>query len=187
MNMMRMQRNMSQVLIVDIQDKVIAPIASKQAIVENTSRLIKAADILNIPISVSEQYPQGLGATVKDLSSIFPSQTAVFEKLHFSCMREDSIRHHIQDHRDMARGQVVVAGIEAHVCVLQTVLDLIADGFEVFVVADATGSRAETSHSLAMRRMDRAGAFIADVEMVLFEWLERAGTPEFKPVQALIK
>ncbi len=185
--MMRMQRNMSQVLIVDIQDKVLAPIPSKETIIDKTIKIIKAAQILNIPITVSEQYPQGLGPTVEPLRNLLNGYGATYGKIDFSCMRDDVLRHHLQDHRDGARGQVVVAGIESHVCVLQTALDLIADGFEVFVAADAIGSRADLSHALATRRMERAGAFIVDTEMIIFEWLERAGTPEFKPLQALIK
>jgi nicotinamidase-related amidase len=185
--MTRMNSNMSQLLIIDIQDKVLAPIPSKQKIVENSSRLIRAAGMLEIPITVSEQYPQGLGLTVEPLKDLLGNNASFLEKLHFSCMRDNILQHHLQDHRDNGRGQVIVAGIEAHVCVMQTVLDLIADGFEVYVIADATGSRADSSHALAMRRMDKTGAFIADTEMVIFEWMERAGTPLFKPLQALIK
>lgn len=185
--MTQMDSNMSQLLIIDIQDKVLAPIPSKQKIIENSLRLISAASILDVPITVSEQYPQGLGPTVEPLKELLDSKATFFEKLYFSCMRDKILQTHLQDHRDNGRGQVIIAGIEAHVCVLQTVLDLIADGFEVFVIADATDSRADSSRTLAMRRMDKIGAFIADTEMVIFEWLERAGTPEFKPLQALIK
>ncbi len=142
---------------------------------------------MNVPITVSEQYPKGLGSTVAPLKSVLPGSATFCEKLHFSCMKDDRLQHHLQDHRDNGRGQIIVAGIEAHICVMHTVLDLITDGFEVFVIADATGSRSEDSKALAMRRMDKTGAFIADTEMVIFEWLERARTPEFKTLQALIK
>jgi isochorismate hydrolase len=185
--MMRVQRNMSQILIVDIQDKVLPPIAAKKSIVDNSIRIIKTAQILQIPITVSEEYPQGLGPTVQAVRDHFDADVALFKKIYFSCMLEDPLRHHIQDHRDNARGQIIVAGLEAHVCVLQTVLDLITDGFEVFVVADAIGSRAESSKQLAIRRMDKAGAFIVDTEMVMFEWLQRAGNDEFKSLLPLIK
>lgn len=184
---MRMKHKMSQMLVVDIQDKVLAPISNKQAIVQNTQRLIRAAHILQVPITMSEQYSSGLGHTVEPLRSLVGPETPIFDKRSFSCMGDAALQPHLQDHRDTGRGQIIVAGIETHVCILQTVLDLISDGFEVYVIADATGSRAESSNTLALRRMDKAGAFIADSEMVIFEWLETADTPEFKPLQELIK
>jgi isochorismate hydrolase len=97
------------------------------------------------------------------------------------------LRDRLHELRRQGRSQVVIGGIEAHVCVLQTAIDLEAQGFEAFVVADAIGSRSKTSRKLAIERLERAGADVVDSEMVLFEWLERAGTPEFKELQALIK
>ncbi len=185
--MIRMQRKMSQLLIVDIQDKVLAPISNKEKIVDMSSRLIYAAKALGVPITVSEQYPKGLGSTVEPLRSLLSGAASFFDKLHFSCLKDDRLRVHLEEHRDAGRGQVVLAGIEAHICVGQTALDLIADGYEVFVIADAVGSRAEGSKKLALRRLERAGAFVADCEMALFEWLEKAGTEEFKTLQNLLK
>ncbi len=185
--MMRMHQRLSQLLVVDIQEKVLPPIPNKQDIVERTTRLIEAAKTLGIPITVSEEYPKGLGRTVEPLRKAMGNHASYFEKLEFSGMKNDPLRHHLEDHRDQGRGQIVIAGIETHVCVTQTALDLIADGFEVFIAADAVGSRAETSRELALRRLDRCGAFIVDSEMVLFEWLEKAGTAEFKALLPLIK
>ena len=185
--MIRMQQNMSQLLIIDIQDKVLAPIPNKQQILSNAARLIQAAKLLGVPVTVSEQYPKGLGPTVETLRSLLGNEAAVFDKVHFSCLKNDALRQHLEEHRDVGRGQIIVTGIEAHVCVGQSVLDMIADGYEVFVAADAVGSRAQTSLELALRRLERTNAFIVDSEMVMFEWLEKAGTPEFKTLQSLIK
>lgn len=185
--MIRMRRGMSQLLIIDVQNKVLAPIPNKREIIENIVHLIEAAKLLSVPVTVSEHYPEGLGPTVKPLKAALGGDAAFFDKIYFSCLKQDALSHHLEEHRDMGRGQVIVAGIETHVCVGQTALDLIAEGYEVFVVADAVGSRAQTSRDLGLRRLERSGAFIVDSEMVLFEWLEKAGTPEFKALQKLIK
>jgi nicotinamidase-related amidase len=185
--MMLMKRKMSQLLIVDVQDKVLKPIPNKNEILKSILRLIHAAKKLEVPITVSEHYPKGLGPTHESLRSLLDDEAACFDKIHFSCLKNDAIRHHLEDYRDHGRGQVIVAGIETHVCVGQTTLDLIADGYEVFVVADAVGSRADSSRKLALRRFERAGAFIVDSERVLFEWLDKAGTDEFKALLSLIK
>lgn len=185
--MMRMQKQMSQLLITDIQDKVLAPIPNKNEIIEKAGHLIRAATVLDVPVTVSEHYPQGLGNTIGDLKNLLSPETSIFDKMHFSCVQDEKLHHHLEDYRDQGRGQIIVAGIEAHVCVTQTALDLIADGYEVFIVADAVGSRGARSCELGLRRLQRCGAFLVDTEMVLFEWLEQAGTPEFKSLLPLIK
>ena len=111
----------------------------------------------------------------------------IVDKLEFSCLRSEPLRERLHELRRQGRPQVVIGGIEAHVCVLQTAIDLEAQGFEAFVVADAIGSRSKVNRKLAMNRLMNAGVDVVDSEMVLFEWLERAGTPEFKDIQALIK
>ncbi|MGF1622435.1 MAG: hydrolase [Rhodomicrobiaceae bacterium] len=185
--MMLMKRKMSQLLIVDVQDKVLGPIPNGDDILKNIVRLIHAAKKLGVPITVSEHYPKGLGSTHESLRHPLGDEAACFDKIHFSCLKNDAIRHHLEDHRDHGRGQIVVAGVETHVCVGQTTLDLIGDGYEVFVAADAVGSRAERSRDLALRRFERAGAFVVDSEMVMFEWLEKADTDEFRALLPLIK
>jgi nicotinamidase-related amidase len=185
--MMQMKQKMSQLLVVDLQDKVLDPIQDKHEIIETTSRLITAAKALDIPITVSEHYRKGLGHTVKPLRAVLGTDVPVFEKLHFSCVKDEALRHRFEDNRDVGRGQVVIAGIETHVCVGQTSLDLIVEGFEVFLVGDATGSRSPLSRDLAFARLRQAGAFIVHSEMVLFEWLEKAGTPDFKALLPLLK
>jgi isochorismate hydrolase len=112
---------------------------------------------------------------------------AIIDKVEFSCLKSEPLRERLHELRRQGRPQVVIGGIEAHVCVLQTAIDLEAQGFEAFVVADAIGSRAKANRKLAIARLLKAGADVVDSEMVLFEWLERAGTPEFKQLQSLIK
>ncbi len=185
--MMLMKRKMSHLLIVDVQDKVLGPIPNKDEILKNIVLLIHAAKKLGVPMTVSEHYPKGLGSTDESLRNLLGDEAAFFDKIHFSCLKNEAIRHHLEDHRDHGRGQIVVAGVETHVCVGQTVLDLIGEGYEVFVTADAVGSRAQGSRDLALRRFERAGAFVVNSEMVMFEWLGKAGTDEFRALLPLIK
>ena len=184
---MLIARDKSQLLIVDVQDKLLDAISGKDRVVERCVRLVRAARTLDVPITLSEQYPQGLGPTVDAIRASLANAGVVVDKVEFSCLRSEPLRERLHDLRRQGRPQVVIGGIEAHVCVLQTAVDLEAQGFEAFVVADAIGSRSKVNRKLAMARLLNAGADIVDSEMVMFEWLERAGTPEFKELQALIK
>ena len=140
------------------------------------AKLVQAARILDVPVLVSEQYPKGLGPTAPEVGL---EDEPRIEKTVFSAVRADSF--------DLSgRGQAIVCGIEAHVCVSQTVHDLLDAGVEVHVPADAVGSRHTVDYERGLERMERAGAVISTVEAALFELLERAGTPEFKAVQRLI-
>ena len=140
------------------------------------AKLLEAMRILEVPVLVSEQYPKGLGHSAPELAL---DDEPVLEKTVFSAARMDGFD--LQE-----RGQAIVCGIEAHVCVSQTVHDLLARGVEVHVPADAVGSRHELDYERALERMERAGAVVSTVEAALFELLERAGTPEFKAIQRLI-
>ena len=184
---MLLSREKSQLLIVDVQDKLLDAISGKDRVVERCVRLVRAARALQVPITLSAQYPQGLGPTVDPIREASANAGFVVDKVEFSCLRNEALRERLHELRRQGRPQVVIGGIEAHVCVLQTAIDLEAQGFEAFVVADAIGSRSKENRKLAMARLAKAGADIVDSEMVLFEWLERAGTPEFKELQALIK
>ena len=173
----------SSLLIVDIQARLLPKMSAADAVVANAAVLLKAAARLDIPVLVSEQYRKGLGPTVAALEPLLPAGN-VIEKMTFSCMAEADFAARF---RALGRAQAVVAGIEAHVCVLQTAEQLLDDGVRVFVVADATSSRVPLSHERALQRLRAAGAVIVTTEMVVFEWLRRAGTPEFKEISALIK
>lgn len=184
---MLLSRDKSQVLIVDVQEKLLTAISGKDRIVDRCVRLVLGARKLGIPITLSEQYPQGLGPTADSIRDAFANDGFIADKTEFSCIRNTLLSERLHDLRRAGRSQVVVGGIEAHVCVAQTAMDLEAQGFEAFVVADAVGSRSKASAKLALTRLRKSGVDIVDSEMVLFEWMERAGTPEFKELQALVK
>lgn len=173
----------SGLLVVDIQARLVPSMADPQAVIANSGVLLKAARRLRVPVLVSEQYPRGLGPTVAELRALL-SPDEIVEKLTFSCLAEDD---YLRRFRQLGREQAVIAGIEAHVCVLQTAADLLAAGAGVFVVADATSSRTTANHRAALARLGALGAAIVTTEMVVFEWLRRAGTPQFKDLSALIK
>jgi nicotinamidase-related amidase len=174
----------TSLLIVDVQQRLLPAMAVTDQVVSRCRILLKAAEVLQIPVTVSEQYPKGLGQTVPEL--VF-GQAEVFEKLSFSCWRDAAMKAHFIKLHDGGRPLVIVVGIEAHVCVLQSCIDLHNAGFGVFAVADAMSSRKASSADLAFERMRGAGIQVVNTEMVVFELLEKAGSPEFKALSALIR
>jgi nicotinamidase-related amidase len=184
---MLMNAASSQLLIVDMQDRLLEAVPDKTQVLERCIRLVRAASILGLPVTVSEQYPKGLGPTVEPLRQALGNTCQRIEKIEFSCFGNAALRARLQALRRKGRPQVILGGIEAHICVTQTAIDLVENGFSTFVAADATGSRVNESAVLALDRLNRDGARIVDSEMVLFEWLGKAGTPEFKEIQALVK
>lgn len=174
-----MSRDDTALLVVDVQEKLLPAIGDGPRVAWNARRLIDAARILGLPILVSEQYPKGLGPTVGELAERLP---AAVEKITFSAGGCQGLFDDIQQ-----RGiyKILVCGIEAHVCIAQTVFDLIADGRNVYVAVDAVGSRFEIDYRTALGRMDSAGATLTTTEAAMFEWCEAAGTPEFKQISRL--
>ncbi len=175
-------RKECRLLIVDVQEKLVPMIANRERMLANCRRLIQGAKILEVPLFATEQYPKGLGHTVVPLAELLGS---IPDKHRFSCA--EVLDWGLAAEQSDNRFQVVVAGIEAHVCVLQTVLDLLAGGYQVFVPADAISSRGEFDSKIALDRMSSSGAVITTTESVLFEWCECSGTPEFKQISQLIK
>jgi nicotinamidase-related amidase len=184
---MLLDHNKSQLLIIDVQEKLLPAVSNPERVVERCVRIVRAAKTLGIPITYSEQYPRGIGATVEPLREVLDYAGVVVEKVEFSCAKNEALRERLHELRRQGRPQVVIGGIEAHVCVAQTAIDLEGQGFEAFVVADAVSSRVRTSRKLALARLAKAGVDIVDSEMVLFEWMGKAGTPEFKQLHALVK
>ncbi|MDD5176523.1 MAG: hydrolase [Sterolibacterium sp.] len=176
---MLMHRDEAVLLVVDVQERLLSAIHGWQRLLDNVMWLVQVAQRLGVPVLASEQYPQGLGKTHAELRDLLPQQSIV-EKLHFSCVAAGLDQNLLIS----ARRQVVVCGIESHVCVLQTVLELREHGKEVFVVADAVSSRDPDNKALAMKRMRQHGAEVVSREMVAFEWLKQAGTPLFKEISA---
>lgn len=183
---MLLSRNRSQLLIVDVQAKLL-PAMSDQRAIERCIRLVRAAKALAVPITFSEQYPQGLGHTVEPLLEALENEGEVIEKVEFSCLANGVLRGRLQELRRHGRSQVVIGGMESHVCVLQTAIDLAHHGFEAFVVVDAVSSRDEASRRAALARLLKAGVEVVNSEMVVFEWLGKAGTAEFRELLTLVK
>jgi nicotinamidase-related amidase len=173
----------SALLVVDIQAKLLPAMAEPGSVVANATKLMRGAVRLSVPLLVSEQYPKGLGPTVPELAALAPAG-ATLEKNAFSCADDDGIVARV---RGIDRRQLVLCGIESHVCVLQTAIGFRERGYDVAVAWDATSSRRESDRALAADRLRHAGVVLASTEMVLFEWLGRAGTPEFKEISGLIK
>ncbi len=176
-------RGNSQLLLVDMQQRLVPAMANATELIAACGNLLRAAGALGIPVLASEQYRKGLGDTIADLMDLAPGMPR-FEKLEFSCYANPALRDALID---AGRPQVILAGIEAHVCVLQTGLELLAGGFQVFVAADAVASRRPESRSLALARLERAGAVPISVEMALFEWLRTAADTDFRNVSRLIR
>ena len=168
----------SQVVVIDIQEKLFPAIAHAEQVAERALWLLKIAKELGVPYWFTEQYPKGLGHTVPRFSA-FQSEQNTLIKSHFSAWQNSDFQTML---RLSERQQVILVGTESHVCVLQTALDLVHFGFDVFVVADAVGSRNEESKVFALQRMQQAGAHIVNGEMVAFEWLHDSAATPFKNI-----
>lgn len=176
-------RDYTALLIIDIQEKILAVMNNPKMVVDNTLKIIKGFKELSLPIFYTEQYPKGLGSTAVPLLKELKGLSAI-QKMSFSCFGADNLFQRLRDNNAI---QIVVCGIEAHVCVQQTVLDLIANNFQVDVLANATSSRTEIDYNTALQRMNKHGAEITTVESVLFELLNECGTEEFKSISKIIK
>lgn len=179
----RLDRKSCVLIVVDMQDRFRDLIDGMDGVIRNCSRLVRFCDRLDIPILVTEQYPQALGRTVPELASLTPT-AAPFEKLTFSCAADRRFTARLQV---MGRPQVILCGIETHVCVYQTAFDLLALERQVAVAADAVSSRRPANREFGLARMRDLGAQIMPAEMIMFEILREAGTPEFKTVADLLK
>jgi len=176
-------RNQSQLVIVDMQTRLSSVMTDHvDDVVKNCATLLQSAGLLEIPTILTEQYPKGLGSTVPDLSQYMVGKKAV-EKTAFSCCGEPAFnRQLLGDH-----SQVILAGMEAHICVLQTALDLLAQGKTVFVLEDAVISRNPENKRNALNRMREAGVIISNTESLVFEWLGVAEGDAFKKISQLVR
>eukprot|EP00047_Mylnosiga_fluctuans_P005334 m.239880 g.239880 ORF g.239880 m.239880 type:complete len:199 (-) comp13563_c0_seq1:61-657(-) len=168
----------------DMQDKFRTAITHFPLVLEGCRRLVEAGTLLNVPIIATEQYPKALGRTVAELAVVGRAGTTVFEKTQFSMLTPE-VRAALESHRPQ-RNAVVLFGIESHVCVQQTALDLLAMGVDVHVVADAASSRTKLDRMLALERMRASGAHITSTESMIFQLLGDAKHPQFRQVQKLI-
>lgn len=180
---MLIEASRSALLVVDVQERLLPSMANPDNVITGCRLLLEAAQRLSVPIVVSEQYPKGLGPTVPELESLVP-EDAIAEKLHFSCVGDTSLRQRIAD---LGRDQIVIGGIEAHVCVLQTALGLQQQDLTPFVVEDAVSSRSRDNRDSALARLRANHVETVTTEMVLFEWLGRAGTETFRELSRLVR
>jgi nicotinamidase-related amidase len=178
---MLIERAKSLLLLVDMQERLVPAMADAADVTARCGILLRAAYELGVPILASEQYPKGLGSTLPELAE-FASRR--LEKLEFSAYANAAIKDELTRAR---QPQLILAGVEAHVCVLQTGLDLIEAGYKLFVVADCVSSRRAESREVALHRVARAGATLITAEMALFEWLRSASAPEFRAISQLIR
>jgi len=167
-------------VVIDVQEAFRKALPTFDDVASATAKLVRGAEAIGIPIVVTEQYPKGLGTTVSEVAEHLPGDVEPLEKVRFSAAEADGFGLG-------ERNQVLICGIETHVCVAQTTLDLLDDEVEVHVAADAVGSRFERNRELGLTRMERSGALLTSVEMALFELLGGSDAPAFKEVQALVK
>lgn len=179
-----LQADQSILLVVDIQEKLLPALEDAEKLLEKTAILIQAFAQLKLPIVVSEQVPHKLGATADFLKKLLPIESAIFNKSAFGCGQDPDILAFLDS---MNRPQIVLCGIEAHVCVNQTAHQLLEEGYQVHLVTDAIQSRNKKDHKMALTKMQQSGVIPASVESVLFELMVTCEHPAFKPVQALIK
>ncbi len=168
-------------LVIDVQEKLLPAILDGAALVRNVAFLIDGARLLGMTVQATEQYPRGLGPTVPELARRLPERP---DKVAFSCCAVPSV---VEAFHRAARPKVVLAGIETHVCVLHTALDLLALDFRVYVAVDAVSARYRIDHDVALRRLEQAGAVLTTAEGCLFEWVGGAGHPQFKAVSKLVQ
>jgi nicotinamidase-related amidase len=175
----KLDRDRAALVVIDVQEAFRKAVPSFDAVADAAATLVRGAEAVGIPIAITEQYPKGLGRTVQEVGAHLPEGVEPIEKVCFSAAEAEGF--------DLqGRNQALVCGVEAHVCVNQTVLDLLDEGIEVHVAQDAVGSRFEENRQVGLHKAEAAGAVITSVETALFELVARAGTDEFKRVQGLV-
>ncbi len=173
---MLLNKDDSLVLLIDVQEKLLPAVINKEALVQRCEWLLRLAQQMHVPVMTSEQYSQGLGRTVEQLLPYVDAKRC-FEKVCFSCAKQAD---YLQCLNNMRKNQLILIGMEAHVCVLQTAMEVKELGFDVYVVVDAVSSRHELDLKYGLKRMKQEGIHLITAEMVFFEWVRLAGTPEFK-------
>jgi nicotinamidase-related amidase len=168
-------------LVIDVQGKLLAKIPGAEALVRNIAFLVDGAHLLGIPVQATEQYPKGLGPSVAAVAERVPVRP---DKVVFSCCAIPSV---VETFHQEARPKVMLAGMETHVCVQGTALDLLAQDFRVYIPVDAVASRYPLDHEMALRRLEKAGAILTTAETAVFEWVGGAGHPQFKKISALVQ
>jgi len=173
----------SALVVIDMQERLVPAMMAPARTIRNARLLLQAATKTGVPALLTEQYPKGLGRTIPEIKNA-AVDAKVFPKMHFSCMEDSDFAASFQA---LGRRQAILVGMEAHICVVQTAASLVEEGYEVFVISDATASRTLESETACLARLNAAGVSIVTTEMVIFEWLGKAGTDAFKEMLPLIK
>ena len=173
-------------IVVDIQQKLFPPIHENARLLRNSQLLLRLAKIMNLPVVATTQYAKGLGATMAEIASLLPPDTTPIDKLEFGCFGSEGFCNAVRK-LPKQRDVLLVCGMETHICVLQTVLGALHQGYAVHVAADACGSRAELNWKLGLERMRDAGAVISSTEMAIYELLRGSGTAQFKEMLQHLK
>ena len=173
----------SILIVIDVQDRLVRVMHQRESLVENLRRFISGAVVLDIPMIVTEQDPEKLGATIPEISSLLEDVQPI-HKSSFSCCKTEAF---MEELGRIKRGQIIIAGVEAHVCVYQTAVDLLHEGYEVHIVTDCTSSRTEDNRNLAIERMRDEGVKLTGTEMALFELLKIARGERFRKISRLVK
>ena len=171
--------------VVDIQERLVPAVSGRDEILWNTRRLIDGAKLFDVPVVVTEQYPKGLGPTMPELTAALPEGTPVIEKKSFSVCLVPEFLEEICRRESVYK--VLLTGMETHICILQTALDLLSLGYEVHLVVDAVGSRFANDTQIAIRRLESSGVMLTTTESALFQWCRTAGAPQFKAVSNLVR
>lgn len=179
-----LSRDQSVLVVVDMQPTFLAPIQGREFVEKTVALMMKAASILKLPVLATLQYAERMGGMTEELTALLPEGCEPVDKLCFSCLGQETFALQLQS---LKRNQVVLVGIETHICVLQTALDLTCAGYKVFVPWDAVHARSEYDTDYALDRMRAAGVTITGVESVIYEWLYEAGTEDFKKILPLVK
>lgn len=179
-----LDREQSVLVVIDVQEAYRDKTFEAERLLRGVRRLIEAAKLVGVPILATEQYPKGLGHTMPEVRCMFPDGIEIHEKRSLSCCGAPSFADHL---RRLSRAQIVVCGLETHACVNQTVHDLLDQGYQVHLPADAISSRFEVDYRLGLQKLFGSGAIPSSVELVCLEWVRTADAPEFKAIQKLIK
>jgi len=179
----RLEARRSALVVVDIQDKFRDLIHGMDQVIDGSSRLIQFCQALDIPVLVTEHYPRGLGVTNSEIRRLFKTFSCI-EKIHFSCCGNADFNEAV---KKLGRDQIMLCGIETHVCIYQTAFDLLRDGKQVAVAVDAVSSCAAADRDIGLKRMSELGVQSMGVQMMMFEILQKAGTDRFKKVAPLLK
>lgn len=174
----------STLVIVDIQEKLIKAIPAMEPFMPKVRMMLEAAAVLGLDVIVTEQYPKGLGNTVPELKELFQDKWPVIEKTSFSCWLEPEFRKQLRKNK---KETVILTGIESHVCVMQTAMDLLTEGYQVVLLADTVASRNDYDREIALKLMREKGVWVMTAESLLFHYLQNAKNPSFKAVSKLIK